>query len=259
MSNYDSAHSRVRRLCIGFLSMGLTTVSFGYICGCMTDAPSSSPQAVELSVNLPVVTPQQPETQYRQVKGGLEISIVPEDYKVVQKSTNTYLEHQPNDFDLMYFGDNPSYVYYTRMTKTVLSVAPDRLTFILHINNQMARVFHGGGAVAEFKIAGQELPVFEDGYADLENAIIPPQNGLDIPIHGPKLEDLPAQGGIMGIFLYDLVTNQNDAGVVTGKQEFQWYFNYTMSTRTAQVLGDQSKEFYCTSREQYDRAVNNHE
>ncbi|HEX4055190.1 MAG TPA: hypothetical protein VHX86_13080 [Tepidisphaeraceae bacterium] len=218
-------------------------------------APPPPATPVNATINIPTVTPE-PETQYRQVKGGLEITIAPETYKVEQSSSSSYVQHPATDFDSLWFGDHPDWVYYTRITKSTLAVVPDRLTFILHINNQMSRVFHGGGAVAEFKIAGLEVPIHEAGYAELENAIVPPRSGLDIRIYGPKLSELPAQGGTMGIFLYDLVTGQNDAGVVTGKQDFQWYFDYKTTTQTAQVPADVSKEFYRTSWAEYNATVN---
>jgi hypothetical protein len=224
------------------------------ISGCEVNSAPPPTVPVNLTVNVPTVTPQA-ETQNRQVKGGLEISIIPEPYKVEQQEVISYTEHPPTDFDALWFGDHPTYVYYTKTTKTIVAVVPDRLTFILHVNNQMARVFHGGGAVAEFKVGGQVIPVYEAGYAELENAILPPRSGLDIRIYGPKVSDLTTQSGIMGIFLYDLVTAQNEAGVVTEKQQFEWYFDYKMTTQNVQVPPEESKEFYCTSRAEYDATV----
>ena len=221
---------KMRLVCtVSAITVGAITL----ISGCRVDSTPPPPaNPVEVTVNIPTINPQ-PETQYRQVKSGLEITIAPETYKVEQKEVNTYTEHPTTDFDSLWFGDHPTYVYYTKTTKSVLTIVPDRLTFILHVNNQMARVFHGGGAVAEFKIGGQEVPVYEAGYSDLENAIVPPRNGLDIRIYGPKLSDLPSEGGTMGIFLFDLVTGQNDAGAVTEKQNFQWYFDFKTTAKSA--------------------------
>jgi len=112
----------------------------------------------------------------------------------------------------------------------VPSVEPDRLRFQVRINNQMPRVFRGAGTVVQFNIDGQLKSVDQEGYQNLVQAIVPPRSQTTLEIYGPKLSNLPEEANI-GLFFYDVVTNQNEAGEVTERQNFEWYYKYNSQTR----------------------------
>jgi hypothetical protein len=65
--------------------------------------------------------------------------------------------------------------------------------------------------------------------------MIPPRTEEEIEISCGPASALKGTNGIIGLFVYDVVTKQNEAGVVTEKQNFEWYFNYTMQPQTAQT------------------------
>jgi hypothetical protein len=129
-------------------------------------------------------------------------------------------------------GDGMNGYSRNKITESTAVPDPAELKFTVTLNNQMARVFHGGGTVVQFKVGGKLLAVQQAGYSELQNAIVPPRNEQQIVIYGPALSQIPASG-TLGVFLYDVVTDQNDAGVVTAKANFQWFFDYKMESRTA--------------------------
>jgi hypothetical protein len=110
-----------------------------------------------------------------------------------------------------------------------LIVSPDRLVFHVNISNQMPRVFRGSGIAVQFNVAGKIAAVDSSGYGDLTNIIVPPRGEQEITVLGPPIEGIPAPSTI-GLFFYDVVTNTDQAGNVTEKQNFEWYFSYQTQT-----------------------------
>lgn len=200
--------------------------------GC-TQQPAPPPQMVEISASVPKLSAQK-ETQESQAKNGLTIALATSNYDVRLKDRIRYEEYDASVAErLMYSGDDSQYAYVNQITESSATPEPDRLKFTVSINNQMPRVFHGGGTVVQFKIGGKLLAVDQAGYSELQNAIIPPRNEQQVVIYGPPLTDIP-ESGVLGVFFYDVVTDQNDAGVVTKKDNYQWYFDYTMEHRSLQ-------------------------
>jgi hypothetical protein len=202
------------------------------VAGCAANPPPAPPP-VDLNVAVPSITPQA-ETNSTQTKGGLQISIAPVEYTVETVDERTVQRVQaPAGAELM-VGDHPDVqVYVQNRVKTFARGKPRRVAFQVTVNNQLPRVFHGSGTVVQFNVGGKLLAVDQRGYSDFQNSIIPPRNEQQITIYGPLLDQIPPQG-IIGVFLYDVVTNQSDAGVVTDKQNFEWYFDYKMVNQTVQ-------------------------
>jgi hypothetical protein len=190
----------------------------------------------EVTLAIPTVTPQA-ETQYSQEKGGIEISVAPADYTV---TTHEEVARQPKPAPVWMsilssvVGFRcPSYVE-TTTTQTPV-VDPPQLRLLVKINNKMPRVFYGRGTIIQFNAGGRMLAVDQSGYETFLGTIVPPRQEQQIEILGPPLSTLTPPNGIIGIFLYDVVTNQDDAGKVTEKQNFTWYFDYKLEDRTAQT------------------------
>ena len=122
-------------------------------------------------------------------------------------------------------------MYVEQTTTPYLEPQPSRLQFTVRVNNKLARVFRGQGAVVQFNVGGKLIPFDKVDYKEFLNGIVPPRNETEFTIYGPTLDYLPEKGTI-GIFLYDVVTATDTAGVVTDKQNYEWYFSYT--TQTAQ-------------------------
>jgi hypothetical protein len=125
---------------------------------------------------------------------------------------------------------------YMETTETPgVQVVPERLEFIVKVNNKLPRVFRGAGIVVQFNVGGKLQAVEQQGYADLTNSIIPPRTEQEIKIYGPLLSSVPDQTTI-GLFLYDVVSNTDQAGNITQKNNFEWF--YTYATEPKQIAGE---------------------
>jgi hypothetical protein len=203
--------------------------------GCGGSSGGGTPETRSVSYMVPTITPQ-PETKYLQEKGGLQISMAPATYAASEVVKYTYTPSQPHGgaFVMGPTGKTPQ-VHVDWVKETVMTVAPDRVKFLVKVNNQLPRVFRGAGMVVQFNVGGQLMPVEQQGYRPLVDVIVPPRSEAQVEILGPPLSAMKGNNGIVGIFLYDVVTNVNEAGVVTEKQNFEWYFNYTVENKQANL------------------------
>jgi hypothetical protein len=202
----------------------LHAVLWSTLLGC-TSTPMA-PRMTTLTSKVPVITPQ-PETKESQEKGGLEISIAPVTYSAVVDQRESVRQVPPPPVTL--FSHEGVYVEVTNTP--IMEVTPDSLRFVLTVNNKLPRVFHGAGTIVQFNVGGRLQAVDQSGYSNFLGTIIPPRQEQQIEIIGPSLSSLPSDKGIIGVFLYDVATNQSAAGVVTEKQNFEWYFDYTLEPR----------------------------
>jgi hypothetical protein len=185
-----------------------------------------------------------PETQELQEKAGLQISVAPVSY-TCRQTTQVSKREVPDPFTKSTGGLLPPPPQksrgqrYIETTETPdVQVVPDRIEYIVKINNKLPRVFRGAGIVVQFNVGGRLQAVEQQGYAALTNAIIPPRTEQEIKIYGPSLSAMPEQTTI-GLFLYDAVTNTDAAGNITQKQNFEWFYNYV--TQPKQVTGEVRK------------------
>lgn len=228
-----------------FLALLFTSV---FLSGCATtNQASKPPEKVVQSYQYPVFQPLA-KTKQSQNKGGLEIFVAPVNYEVKWKKKKTVENADPGLGQALLAGaaagangsdsENKRYVKVERTP--VPSVKPDRLRFVVRINNQMPRVFRGAGTVVQFNVNGQLKGVDQKGYRNLVQAIVPPRSQKSLEIYGPKLSNLPDKANI-GLFFYDVVTKQNEAGEVTERQNFEWYYEYTSQTRSDTVTVESKK------------------
>lgn len=196
--------------------------------GCQT--PTSQPLPTKtISGKLPILT-LLPESAGRKEKGGIEISVDPVSYKVERGENKTRIEVQPNLGEAILAPRNPAtgapYPFVEDRVEPFLKTSPDRLAFLIKINNKLPRVFRGAGTVVQYNVAGKLYAVDQTGYGEMLAAIVPPRTELQLTVLGPSLDTLPDQGTI-GLFFYDVVTATDAAGNVTEKQNFEWFFNYS--------------------------------
>jgi hypothetical protein len=113
-----------------------------------------------------------------------------------------------------------------------LRVDPAELTFLLTVRNGMSRVFRGAGALVQFNVDSRTQAVEQGRYVDFINALIPPGGESQIRIAGPDLSALQ-NGATLGVFLFDVVTAIDNAGNVTRRDNFEWYFRVSQEQVTA--------------------------
>ena len=181
------------------------------------------PEVVRLHANLPTMAVLA-ETEQSQTKGGLRITLLPEPFKAeVSISTQTRETTPPNRWGFT-LRPGPDYVYVEKRNVPRITVSPNRVVLRIQLNNQMPRVFRGAGIAVQFNVAGKTVPVGLENYGALSNIILPPRSEQEITIFGPAIDIIPP-ASTLGIFFFDVITKMDQAGQITEKQNFEWYFS----------------------------------
>jgi hypothetical protein len=215
-------------------SLFFTAATAALFAGCATAPPQpSAPQTTQIRCLIPKIEAL-PETKESQDKGGLVIAVVPAIYKT-SVALKTTVAQIPADLGVqisLIGQDVKNKVYVQEVSTPSLKPKPARLEFTVRINNKLDRVFRGQGSVVQFNVGGKLIPFGSVDYKDFINGIVPPRNESEVKIYGPSLDSfgngLPEKGTI-GIFLYDVVTATDVAGNTTAKQNYEWYFSYSMN------------------------------
>ena len=196
-------------------AFSILTVSASLLTGCVAPQTSTTPApTTQLSCRIPqIAVIADPVNTPTQTKGGLDITVTPVLYNAVRADKTTFMQVQPN------FGE------------AHLIARPDRLEFTVKIHNQLNRVFHGQGAVAQINVDGKLIPIDNMDYKEFSGGIVPPLNEENFTIYGPPLNMLQDKGTV-SVFLYDVVTATDVAGNITEKQNYTWDFTYTMQPST---------------------------
>lgn len=208
-----------------------TLAIVGSVVGCaVSNTPPAAPRIVTIDGRLPSFAPLA-QTKELQEKGGIRISVSPVPYQLVRSGTQSDRLIQPSFMEKMSGPEGWQYMRFVERTHSArLDLQPTTLRFVVTINNQLPRVFRGAGTVVQFNIAGKLIGVDQAGYADLVNMIVPPRTQQQVEIYGPPIESIPDQTTV-GLFLYDVVTRTDNAGNTIEKQNFEWYFNFSVQLR----------------------------
>lgn len=211
-------------------------------CAPVQVVPKANPLVTARCV-YPVITPSR-ETKELQQKGGINISLAPNDFLCSDAVERTSREIPRNPFDfnetysLISFinagaGGKPEDYRLIETTSTpVYAVNPAKVAFRVKINNQMPRVFRGAGTVVLYNFGGRNSSVSSQDYADLSSVIVPPRTEAELTIFGPAFQAIPEKT-TLGIFLYDVVIRTDNAGNIVEKQNFEWYYNYETQVKEA--------------------------
>jgi hypothetical protein len=194
-----------------------------------TKGAPPEPQSVTVSARFPTLTPIA-DTSASQVKGGVTIAVAPVEYKLTPVYASRVRQVSPGMKEAFLMPHQQGAVFVERTCVPELKIIPNRLRFQVTVSNQMSRVFHGAGLVAQFNVAGKLVASDEKGYSELANAIIPPRSQQQFEILGPDLNTLPDQGSLV-LFFYDVVTNVDAKGEVSEKQNFQLDFQFAVQTK----------------------------
>ncbi len=201
-------------------------VAVGGAYGQKKKTPKEAPQptVVKLSAGVPSLAALE-DTPQSQTKGGLRITLAPETYDAKESWTVQSRQIPPPSFLGLVAQPSPNAMYVEQTKSPSLTISPDHLVFHLHLNNQMSHVFRGSGIAVQFNVAGKVVPADASGYGDLTNIILPPRGEQEVAILGPQISTIKSPSTV-GVFLFDVVTNTDQAGNVTEKQNLEWYFSY---------------------------------
>jgi hypothetical protein len=222
----ESAAGLAKLLTVFFLLVTIGASAFGQKKEKKQKEPPQ-PTVVKLTAAVPSLAALA-DTPESQTKGGLRITVTAETYQAKDSWT---VETRPAQVSrwIPMIAPSPNAQYVERTQTPHLTIAPDRLVFHIHLNNQMSRVFRGSGIAVQFNVAGKIAPVDPSAYGDLANLIIPPRGEQEVSVLGPAISTIPAPCTV-GVFFFDVVTNIDQAGNVTEKQNFEWYFSYQTQT-----------------------------
>jgi len=248
-----------------FACIASSVVLFG--CAVPPQQPVVVPK-ISISAKLPVVSAMVDgngsdtqsgarRTPEAQEKGGIEIAVVPATYATTTKQKYAVTPKSAGFGNMLGAavatgGKAQNLVYVEETVTPFLDVSPARLQFTVRVNNKLARVFRGQGAVVQINVAGKLLPFGQTDYSEFLNGIVPPRNENTFTILGPRIDTLPDKASI-GIFLYDVVTATDVAGNTTERQNYEWYFNYSVKTVETQAELRQGERFMEPG--EYQRAV----
>ena len=194
------------------------------LAGCtpVATTPQPTPE-VDVFADLPSVVPaaQTTETQRR---GGVTITVAPTHFDTVGRTVCKYREPQASLFTIAPSGATlQTHRKLLEIEYHDIDVTPPGLTFLVTIRNGMNRVFRGSGAVVTFNVDSRVQAVEQSSYMELLNVLIPPGGEAQVHISGPALPSLN-DGTTLGLFLYDVVTAIDNAGTVTHRDNFEWFF-----------------------------------
>ena len=191
-------------------------------------APPPQPINASLQASVPSMALLE-GTDASQLKGGLRISLQQETFDSEVTMTESRRQIAPPSKWGLVVMPAPGAIYVETTQSPQIRVKPDHLVFHIHISNQLPRVFRGAGILVQFNIAGKVINVDPSGYGDLVNVIIPPRSEQELTIVGPEVANVPSPSTI-GVFLYDVVTNMDQAGNITEKTNFEWYYSFRTQT-----------------------------
>ncbi len=190
--------------------------------GCSIPAGNTEPELIPVSWRLPVWNALA-ETQPVQSRGGISISVAPGSYTTDRRSKVQRTEYRP-----FLAGEDTRYFHVTEQPYVV--VKPSTLQFEVVITNSLDRVFRGAGAVLSMSYNGQSVAVPQEGTAEFLNVTVIPRGRVELSITGPPLQALQ-DSGVVALFIYDVVTEVDDAGNPTKKDNFVWYYNLTYNVQ----------------------------
>lgn len=222
----------------------LALLALIFVSACASVQVAEQPQSVmTVRCVYPVITPLA-ETKELQTKGGINISLAPSTFECA----DSYTVSERREIDSLFEWDatralirqiSPSggrvqdYKLLQVTSTPVYAVTSPKLAFRIKINNQMVRVFRGAGTVVLYNFGGKNTSISSHEYADLSNLIVPPRTEAEVIIYGPPFQDVKEKT-TLGVFLYDVVTNTDNAGNILEKQNFEWYYNYTTQVKEAE-------------------------
>ncbi len=198
----------------------------GGFAACTPVATAPEPtREVDVFADLPLIQPVS-QTVEMQRQGGVTITVAPTHFDTVGRTACVYQFPPTSLFSITTTPNGATFQTHQRFVEVQyhdIDATPPGLAFLVTIKNGMSRVFRGAGAVVQFNVDSHILAVEQSSYVEFLNVLIPPNNEAQVTISGPTLASL-RDGATFGVFLYDVVTAIDNAGNVTKRDNFEWYF-----------------------------------
>lgn len=168
-----------------------------------------------------------------QSQGDISITVAP---IVPQCELRTMVSYVPTERpvswrNLLVPGDTSASVPWYERRESQRLQAGDDLGFTVTIVNQSPRVFRGAGMVVSYQVDGAEIATDAENYASVVNAQILPGQQRQVEIRNLGYGDA-ADGATIGLYLYDVVTERDDAGTPTVRSNYEWFFAMSSEERS---------------------------
>lgn len=209
--------------------------------GCVNNQqpPTTRPVPTEtVKYAVPVFTPIAGSKEIQE-KDGIQITVTPVAYQEVSGKEQGPARVVYQDVERRYQVGGPAmdvpYRVVERTTRETVRITPDRIAFLVTINNNLDQIFRGQGAVVQYNLGGRQQQLELPQFQELSNLILPPRNNAQIKIYGPQLKSLPDTATPVAIMLFGVVTKTDAAGNPTARQNFEWDYSYEPQMKEKQV------------------------
>ena len=193
-----------------------------------------------------------PEYPARQQRGDITIVAAAELPRCQLATRVTFAPRSPSFAERVVIGGEAG-VPLTRTEQPQYALAtPDQFAMIFSVTNGSERVFRAEGSVWAVTIDGAVVP--SDYEAGLAALIVLPGQTREFRIPAISL-NREWQGGVYAFQLYDVPVARDEAGSITNRDNFEWYYTLEyrtlesapMTTKTCNVLLDDRPRDYVVS------------
>lgn len=208
------------------------------VVGCTQVPINTTPTATRQtqSVKVPELTAAV-KGQDSQEKDGIRVTVTPEPFRLERTYESTFRAVR-RTIEL------GQYRPVQRRDVVTPDLQPESLIFKVRIANGLGRVIRLAGSVVSFQMAGKNVSVPQEDYAEFLSGIVLPRQETELTLRGPYLGSFagPDLNGLAGdtatvaLLLYDVVTATDNAGNPTKRANFEYYYRLRLVPRPDSVV-----------------------
>lgn len=134
-----------------------------------------------------------------------------------------------------YVADEGSVISYAVEHGPEYTVTPSHVEFRLKVSNRTSKILKLAGTMFKFVVDGNEVALDGTQQAVID-AALRPNDTQEFSIVGPEWSTLPKHA-LISFNIFNVPTEFDDAGNVTKTENFDWSFDYNVTTveKTGQV------------------------
>ena len=172
---------------------------------------------------MPTVVPA-PQTQQIQKKGDVTVNVEVTRFNAnrIVQTTERVAPSDNKEFDNYEVENTPAY-----------TVSPDRMLFNVRVKNDQARILKLADVAIVFVVDGVSVTIEGGDFKEWVTGLIIPGTEKDYSIKGPKTASLP-KSSVVGMYIYDMPVKYDAAGNVTKKDNYEWYFMYSVNQESVE-------------------------
>lgn len=181
---------------------------------------AKEPEVAKASVSVPTFSPVTEGTE-TQDRGGMVVQLAPPAFEVVNDSKTTCAQQQA------LIVQNNQYPYEIK-TEPSFAVSPQNIEFNLKFTNHTQKILKLGGTDFKFVVSDKEVALDGSQLKSITDATLRPNDTKEFRILGPAWSTVPKDATV-GLSIFNVPTEADDAGNVKKTENFDWTFNYRLS------------------------------